>query len=79
MQLADYRATMGLTLDQVEEATGINRVMVWKHERGKHVPNPDAIDTYQTFTKGAVRFDDWLELYRARRAPPTTTEEGTLQ
>lgn len=69
MQLRDYRTTAGLTLQQVADTTGISTAAISRHERGIYRPTLEEIDVYQSISKGAVRFDDWLELAR------TTTQE----
>lgn len=64
MMMRQFRETLGLTLRQVADATGFPLNQVSKDERGVREPSVEEIATYQDFTQGAVRYDDWLALKR---------------
>ncbi len=74
MKLKTYRSKMGLTLQDVADATGISLWQISKHERGHRAPTIENIAVYQTFTEGAVRFEDWL-LQRVDQAPQDMARE----
>lgn len=59
---------MGLTLQNVADATGFPLLQVSRDERGKRDLSVDEIAKYQEFTDGAVRFEDWLDLKRTVEA-----------
>ena len=67
MQLRDFRQMKAWTLQELANLMGYaNPRTVERHEKGTRFPQSVDIEKYQQLSDGAVRFEDFVALKKAR-------------